>query len=499
MANASDAPRTYGNWRKPKSVGIGQLGIIGTGALLLLCLVVVLAQQLAGLLAALGIAALGSLVLLGMILKDKHDLSAIQRIGIRLGYQQAARARSRLYRSGPLGRGTWGTNQLPGLLAATKLIEAKDSYDRPFAIVSWPRLGHYAIVISCEPDGAGQVDQDQVDNWVAHWGHWLASLGHEDGVVGASVTVETAPDTGYRLESEVRHNTAADAPAVARQMLAEVVDTYPRGAAHVKAWISITFSAQSRTGRRATADEMALELATRLPNLTAGLASTGAGHVRPTTAQELCEVIRIAYDPAAPSVIDEAKAMGQRIELHWSEVGPAAHQAFWDKYRHDGAWSVTWAMTIAPRGEVLDRVLQPLLAPHRAIARKRVTILYKVMDPGIAARIVEADMKSSDFRTYSSSRPAARQQADQAAAERTRQEEARGAGLIDFGMLVTATVTDSEALIDAVAAVERLSSQSRMRLRAVYGSQDSAFAAALPLGIVPESHLLVPSTVRGAL
>jgi hypothetical protein len=481
------------------TTGLGRLGAIGTGALLVLSAIVVLAQQLSGLLAALVVAMLGGTVLLGLVLKDKHDLSAAQRIGPRLAYRYAARSRGRLYRSGPIGRSGWGTYQLPGLLAPTRLIEAKDSYDRPFAIVAWPRLGHYAIVISCEPDGAGQVDQEQVDNWVAGWSAWLAGLGHEDGVVGASVTVETAPDTGYRLGAEVRHNTSPDAPAVARQMLAEVVESYPRGAAQVKAWVTLTFSSQTRSGRRADVDEMTLELATRLPNLTQGLASTGAGHARPTTAQELCEVIRIAYDPASATVIDEAKAMGQRTELRWSDVGPAAHQSFWDKYRHDAAWSVTWAMTIAPRGEVYETVLQPLLAPHKAVARKRVTILYKVLDPGLAARIVEADMRSSSFRVNSTDRPSARLQHDQAAAEKTRQEEARGAGLIDFGMLVTATVTDPDALPDAVAAIDRLGSQSRMSLRAVYGSQDSAFATALPLGIVPESHLLVPDSIRGAL
>ncbi|WP_202873459.1 SCO6880 family protein [Kribbella capetownensis] len=499
MANVSSVPRTYGNWRKPLSTGLGKLGLLGTIALLMLCVAVVLAQQLAGLVWAMLVAAIGGGLLLGLILKDKHDLSSAQRIGPRLGYRVAARTRGRLYRSGPIGKAGWGTYQLPGLLASTRLIEAKDSYDRPFAIVCWPRLGHYAIVIACEPDGAGQVDQEQVDNWVAGWSAWLTSLGHEDGVIGASVTVETAPDTGYRLGAEVRHNAAPDAPAVARQMLAEVVDSYPRGAAQVKAWITLTFSAQTRTGRRVDADEMALELGTRLPNLTQGLASTGAGHARPAAAQELCEIIRTAYDPAAASMIDEAKATGQRAKLRWSDVGPAGHQAFWDKYRHDGAWSVSWAMTMAPRGEVYETVLQPLLAPHKAIDRKRVTVLYKVLDPGLAARIVEADIRASTFRVNSTDRPSARLQNDQAAAEKTAQEEARGAGLVDFGLLVTATVTDPAALPDAVAAVDRLGSQSRLLLRPVYGSQDSAFAAALPLGIVPESHLMVPDSIRGAL
>ena len=68
-----------------------------------------------------------------------------------------------------------------------------------------------------------------------------------------------------------------------------------------------------------------------------------------------------------------------------------------------------------------------------------------------------------------------------------------------YRSLVTAIATDPSALPDAVAAVDRLGSQSRILLRPVYGSQDSAFVTALPLGIVPESHLMVPDTIRGAL
>jgi hypothetical protein len=478
---------------------MGRLGTIGSAAVMLLGIVAILAWTAAGIVAGLVVVVIGAVMVLGLVLRDRHEMTAAHRLGERVGYQRAATAKSRLYRSGPLGKGGWGTYQLPGLLASTRLIEGKDSWDRPFAVVTWPSLGHYAVVISCEPDGAGQVDQDQIDNWVAGWGQWLATLGHENGVIGAAVTVETAPDTGYRLGAEVRHNLSPDAPDVARQMLAEVIDSYPQGAALVKAWITITFSAQTLTGPRVGEDDMVLELATRLPNLTAGLATTGAGHARPATAQEVCETIRVAYDPASAFVIDEARAAGQRAKLRWSDIGPAAHEAFWDKYRHDGAWSVTWAMTVAPRGEVFDSILQPLLAPHRAIVRKRVTILYKVMDPGIAARIVESDRRNSDFRLNSTKVPAARVAADRMITEKTAQEEARGAGLVDFAMLVTATVTDKDRFPEAVAAVERLGSSARLQLRPQFGSQDSAFTVALPLGIVPDQHLVVPSSIRGAL
>ena len=67
---------------------------------------------------------------------------------------------------------------------------------------------------------------------------------------------------------------------------------------------------------------------------------------------------------------------------------------------------------------------------------------------------------------------------------------------MQFGMLVTATVMDPAQAADARAAVDNLAATARLRLRTVYGSQDSAFAAALPLGLNMSKHLRVPSEFR---
>jgi len=281
-------------------------------------------------------------------------------------------------------------------------------------------------------------------------------------------------------------------------VLQEIVDSYPVGSATINAWVALTFSASSR-GARKKPREMARDLASRLPGLTQRLSGTGAGAVRPISAQRLCEVIRTAYDPAAARVIDECYADGVVPGLDWSDVGPGAAEVSWARYRHDSGLSVTWAMSSAPRGEVHSSVLLKLLSPHRDIARKRVTVLYRILDAGAAARLVEADLRNADFRVASAQRPTARVLSEQSAAHATAQEEARGAGLVDFGMLITATVTDEHGLADAEAAIDNLAATARVALRRVYGSQDSAFAACLPLGLVLPKHLKVPEPVRTAL
>jgi hypothetical protein len=494
------APRSYGNWTKPKTAGLLGLSAIGTAILFVgagLSVVVTMASNiLNGMVCALVFA----LFLSTVAVKDKHGLSMLMRAITRAGWMFTKSKGSNLYRSGPLGRAEWGTAQLPGLAAGSRLSEWQDSYGRPFALVQVPATSDYTVVIGTEPDGAALVDREQVDVWVAEWGMWLANLGDEPGIEAVSVTIETAPDTGTRLRREVTSRIDPDAPPFAQSILHELVEQYPAGSATIKAYVAITFNAAARVnGKKRTPDEMGRELASRLPGLTQTLSATGAGATRPLSAQELCEVIRVAYDPAAARLIDDANAAGEPPELYWPEVGPTAHQANWDTYRHDSALSVTWMMSGAPRGNVPSSVLARLLAPHRDVARKRVTLLYRPIDAAKAAAIVEADVRASSFNLQSSNKPTARVMTATRAAMATAQEEASGAGLVNFGMLVTATVTDAAHEADAKAAIDNLSATARLRLRVVHGSQDSAFTAALPLGLVLPKHLRMPSEVREQL
>ncbi|WP_434738960.1 SCO6880 family protein [Pseudarthrobacter defluvii] len=451
-------------------------------------------------------AGLVALLVLGMALAvvsvtDKHNKSVGERAFARLAFRSARRKKANLYRSGPLGLTPWGEYQLPGIAAGSKLYEFADSYGRPFALIHLPSTAHYTVVFGTQPDGASLVDPEQIDAWVANWGGWLASLSNEPAVVAASVTVETAPDSGARLRREVESNIHEDAPAIAKAMLREALETYPQGSATIRAWVTLTFSAAARAGgKRRTADEIARDLASRLPGLTERLESTGAGACAPLNAQELCEVVRVAYDPAAARLIDEAHYQGTPVDLTWGEVGPSAHQAGWDRYRHDSGHSVSWTMTGAPRGHVLASVLARLVAPHGEIARKRVTLLYRPIESGRAAAIVESDQTNALTRASSTSRPTARALVDARAATATAAEEAKGAGLVNFGLVVTATVLSSSALDDAVAVVEgNLGPSARLLMRRVYGSQDSAFAASLPLGLVLPKHLKVPEEIREAM
>ncbi|MGW7514252.1 SCO6880 family protein [Streptomyces sp. NPDC054796] len=498
MATETLSPRTYGNFRRPRTSGLRGLSL-GVTLLLFAGLIAVVLATLISLWAALGIALALAVIMGPLALKDRHGRTLMQRGAVRLAWRRTTASGSHEYRSGPMGRSGRGTCELPGLAAGSTLTEAQDGYSRPFAMITIPSTGHHTVVISCDADGAALVEERQVDSWVAHWGQWLSALGAEPDLVAASVTVETAPDTGVRLQHEVSANSAPDAPELATAMLDEVLASYPSGSAQIATRIALTYSGAARPGAsRRSAEDMALHIGTRLPGLTAGLSMTGAGTAVPMTATELTEAIRVAYDPTVAPLVEEARATGG-TGLTWDQAGPMAAREAWDHYRHDGAFSMTWAMTEAPQGEVFSNVLTNLVQPNRDIARKRVTLLYRPHTPAEGARVVQQDYKNALFSAQQSQIGQARDDAEVTAARRTTEEQAQGHGVIRFGLLITATVNSQAELPEAAAAVDNLAPAARIAVRPVYGSQAAAFAAALPLGLVLPLHTALPQTVRDVM
>lgn len=504
MSEGQVRRRTYGHWRKPRSAGFKGLGTIGVGVLFAGCVAGIVAMMIGGLVPALVVGAFVVALLGVVVVRDRYGASVLDRAMVRVGWSAARQRRAHLYRSGALGRTPWGTHQLPGILARSQLAEFEDSWGRPFAVVHLPQTGHVTVVLNAEPDGTGLTDRDVVDNQVALFGQWMASMAEEPDLVAFSITVETAPDTGARLQNEIRGSVDPHGPWFALEVLEQVVEVYPAGSSRIQVLVALTFTT-GKPGRRRPLATMGRTLASRLPSLTERLAGTGAGAVRPVTGEELCAYVRTAYDPVVASTVDDLdldhagpRAAGEAgaadgVVLSWDQAGPAASEAGWDWYRHDSAISRTWVTTEPPRGVVQDGILSALLSPHTEVARKRVTLLYQPIDPGRAAAMVQNDLRSARFNRNSEKLRNARTDFALEAAERTADEEAAGAGLVNFAMLVTASVMDSRELPDADSTIATLAARSRIVLRPAYGAQDAAFAAALPLGIIPDKHVKVPT------
>jgi len=531
------APATYGNWRRPSSPGLPRLGMLGTAAALGSLVLIMFVQILAGLLAAASCLVLVGVGLAPLVWRNRADRNGWQVLLAKAAWRIGRHRRQHLYTSSLIGPVSFGAARLPGLLASSRLLSAVTAHGEQFALIHLPATKHFAVVIRVDPEGSQLVDVETVDEWVASWGGWLAKLGHEANLEACSVTVETAPDPGSRLAAEVDAMLAGDAPALSRAMLTEAAASYPHGSAAVTAYVTLTFSARrvahtesegmigtgggngspSSPAKRApsirTAEQMAAQIGRRLPLLLHQLRSAGAGTGAAMTAAEIAEMVRVAYDPAAATLLDRARAQqAQGLGPHdspaplvaWEDAGPVAQVESWDHLRHDSGASITWQMVDVPHGAVQSRVLEQLLEADEHLARKRVTLIYRPHDPASAARVADADVRTAVGRaSLSQGEVKAGETLALAKARQSASEQASGAGLTRFSMLVTATVLDPHhdpgKLAQAAEVIDQLGPACQLRLRRCYFGQAAAFTAALGVGVVLPKHVAVPEVVRDYL
>ena len=474
--------RTYGGWRRPISYGFLNLtltqslgSLVGVGIVFILGLNRGITWAAGG---AILLAAWGWVI----TTKDKHQVNLIDRAEEKIVFGLNKAKGNTVFRGGALAPTKKASQRLvlPGILSGCKVNEYVDSWNRPFALVEHAN-GTGAVTMRLTPAGSNLVDQGTVDNQVAYWGQWLGDLSSESGVIGASITIESLPDPGGRLKSEVTSRRADNCPRVAGEVIEGVLDE-STGSNQVRVWVTLTFNLAALGGRK-NKDIAGREIASRLPGLTQGLVAAGGGATHLVTVNELARLVRSAYDPDSEELFDQALAAGQTINLDWSQSGPVFAQADFSSYRHDGAVSRVWTMTCPPRGAVQSAVLSRLLEPNRDVQRKRVTILYQPMDAAKAPSVVERDLNHARANA-AGARPSARSISELAAASEVASEEASGAGLVDFAMIITATTTPDH-LEDTSVTVNALSAASRLLIRPAYGAQDSGFALGLPLGLHP--------------
>jgi hypothetical protein len=507
VTSTTSEARTYGNWIAKQSPGLGRLGVIGTTLLLGALIILVIVKQVLGLLPGLITAAVLVPVLAPLLYHDKVGHNGWQIIIRRVAWRLGIARGQDLYLSSLTDAWLNGRQALPGLLAPANLHEFITTAGNTVAMIELPPVHQYAVMIRVQPDGSSLVDPDTVDTWVAQYGEFLAGLASEPGLVGHSATVQTSPDPGNRLSLEVERLLVPTAPALARNMLDETAETYPLGSASVDAWVTLVFSAYRREKQERepftqadvsppseirTSSEMATLIASRLPGLLAQLSASGAGVGTPMSAQDVTNLIRAAYDPHVAEVLDAAKAAGEDTAVDWDHAGPAAAREGWGSYRHDGGASIVWTMAAPPRQTVHSRVLTGLLAPHPAVHCKRVTIIYRPYAPWDASAVIDSQVRTAQGKNDGK----APQTVQSERAAQSAQEEAEGAGLTRFSIIVTSTVRDPTKLGQAGETTMQLSRASKITLRRACGSQAATFAAGLGVGVLLNAHTVIPSAIR---
>lgn len=491
-------PGTFGNISKPGRSGILGLpmGVSLTGVPFILVIVLMLSRQ--WFLPALAVAVVGVSGAVLVLVTKKNGRTIYGRTMLRFMQKRKEKSGRYAYMAGPTGRTRDGACRLPGLMAPSELREFTDSYGNPFGLIRVGATRHYSVVIEAHPDGDELVDGERVNSMVAHWGAWLAQRGIEEGIAGASVTIESAPDTGLRLQRMVRENMSPDSSRFGTQVAAAIPEEYSGGSPILTTRLTVTFDGRTvdGSGKDRGVEEMADEIGNRLPVILAGLYDTGAGTtVRAATAQDIIDATRTAYDPTTARLIEEARAEGG-TGLRWEDAGPSFHLDGFELYRHDRAWSKSWTMYEGPRGIFYATSLRRVLEPTSDVLRKRVTLLYRPIPAARASELVERDINDATFEASQRQRVSARARQRRAAAEKSAQEEAEGAGLVRFGLVITVSVDDPEKFKRLDQAIPALPNQARLRMRPALGNQAVTFQAGLPLGLVLPEHMVLPDEVR---
>lgn len=486
---------TYGGWRVSRPAGLAKFTVGQTLVLFAASVVLVIVEITMGMRWLFILGAPVVLVAVLATIRDKFGLSWFDRRKERAVFRRARRKKTNIFRAGLLdpSRHSSGKCRLPGLLGALTVSEHEDAWGRPFTVIRHGD-GRLTVPMALAPAGEDLVDRDAIERKVALWGLQLADLANETGIVGATVTVETSPDTGQRLRREVTARRDPEGPVLGRQIVDDVVAAAAGTGVEVCTWVTLSFDTGSMTGRGGHARAVQ-DIATRLPGLTQNLVESGDGAVHLLRAAEMVRLVREAFDPESSMVFEQAVTAGRVIDLDWSEAGPVSAEAGWDHYRHDSGVSRSWVMSRPPRGVVQARVLKRVLEVSRDVEIKRVTVLYQPMDPARAPDVVESDVDKAEAQQRMSKRPTERMKREVAQARRTSQEESAGAAVIDFGVVITATVSsgpdDTDRLETASAAVVAGAAGSHLLVRPAYGAQDAAFAMGLPLGMPPTRQRLI--------
>lgn len=484
------ATRMYGRWERPRSAGFFGLtwatSMLGLGLVIAVMVTFMLTRSLS----ATGVVLAGAVVVFTPLVVTIGGRTGWEYVVLRVQYGWARARRETMYRAGRFAR-IPGVARLPGLLADSRLAEYETPGGRRFALVHVRRTDHFTVIVRVLPRGKELVDQGQIDSWVAEFGQFLAAQSRGGDVVAVTAVTENVLETHLKQHREVARLVREDAPEFARTVMRQAAADIGGVGVRVEARVAVTYRAIGKGRVRRDVAEQAREIGQRLQAVLSQLARAGLP-ATPLEAWEVLGLVRSRYDLAAQRDIETA---GRKITdtQSWDSIGPVAHDDRWDYYLHDGGRSITWEMDGAPRGAVVETVLEDLLRPRADVPRKRVAVVYRLHSAAEAADLVDADYRDAvaaeqTERGIASAAASIRVDNTRAA----RHEQARGAGLTRVGALVTITDTLDADMPGIENTAKAMAAASRLSLRRCYGTQAATFAASLGIGVLLPDHGTVP-------
>lgn len=480
--STSTAPRTGGGWRPARGLEVMGLPVAHAGVVIGAVTVPLLAA-LFWPVAALVLAVPAVAVLVVLLVRKEGQprlvwwwQSRLFHHGVRKGYTAY---QSDIVR--PLTRAEY----LPGPLAPIELLAARQP-DGGQAGWLWDRTaGFLTAQLRLSASGTVLADDADADSWVDQFGAFQGALGHIPGVRSVSFIQETAPSEGNKLRDHVTRRVRAEAPATARELMAELVRSNVGRSAEINQWATVTIDPSRLATKPTTVLQSVADASLTLVGVAESLNSGGVTVIGRATPGWTAGRMRAAFDPAMRGEIE--RELEDEAELSWQQSGPVAYREQWEYLRHDSGFSVTWALKDLPKSAVRHQVLRRLMAPGRW--PRRVAVVYWPYPADAAEQVVETQLNSALVKATVARKTrrdlTVKDEVDRNRATTAALEQAHGAGFGEPSIFVTVTTNTLKELPQAAADVETRMRGARLKLIRMYGGQMLGFCTTLGVGVDP--------------
>lgn len=382
------------------------------------------------------------------------------------------------------------TPALPPFLAGIELVEAPGEWGRlaGTGVVHDTLNGAMSALVRVRAQAFALAPRDEQIRLLAGWGDVLAGFATERGAVARLSWSDYTTPTGMRDHLTWLGTQPAE-PSDAAASYRELLQGTGALAAGHDVLLTVTATRDRLTRSRGDADgdsRLIAVLGNAVDTMLRGLRTAGLLADDPLTAGEVAAVLRTRLDPTFMRRAS-AGSLAERLGLvHSANAGPLAVEVEWSRLRTDGAWHRTYWVAEWPRLTQHPDWMEPLLA-FAGSGSRTLTVLFEPVAPSASRRRIDRDSIKLDTDATTRAEKGRRVDAGhrrlQAAVAEREAELIAGYAEVTYAGLVTVTADNESGLLAACDECEQVAREHGLELRPLDGRHDTAFAAALPLGL----------------
>lgn len=424
-----------------------------------------------------------SVLLVGFVPFGAQDRTVVQRLVARFQHaQRVARAETTFISSHMANLAQKEQQCLPGFLKEIVPVKTQDGTGSDVEILHHQAVGMGTVTLACAPVGGASLPQGQLNANVNGFASWLGTLSKDNGLVGASIVVDSMRSSAQPMADGIMETLAPNAPEVSKKILREATGMLPARVSRVRTYATLGWKLSALDDDR----EGALaEITAKLPGHVSALSAAGSGKAYVMADAHYGDLMYAAYNPAREAEVEQELYDGVRALRHFNGSGPEYINANHKRVvLHDGVASMTAMLSIPDPQKITARTYRSLFEPSKHFLRKRVALFYRpVPDSRQRARIDQAQ-RGFSMQWSSKKRNTAFDAKEGDVVNTAMKKMTNGAKLQEWCLMVTVTF-EANRKAQRAAENELKAIMSGMKWTFADYVPEAAFHQTLPLGIFP--------------